>query len=98
MNSIVFTSMVLLGFAPIRMLLVAGLEISGALATGIALASHRIISMDPFNTLRITSILLAFVGGLATLKPLGIYGSASTFLVVSTVGFIYAYNMSAGQA
>lgn len=98
-NFIAFTSMVLLDFAPIQWLLVAGLEISGALATGIALPSHRNISMDPFNTLRITSILLAFVGGLVTLKPLGIYGSASTFLVVSTAGFIYAYRMFApGQA
>ena len=99
MNFVVFTSMVLLDFAPVQWLLVAGLEIAGALATGIALASHRNLSVDRFNTLRITSILLALVGGLVVLQPFGIYGSASVFLVVSTAGFIYAYRMFApGQA
>jgi hypothetical protein len=93
MNFAVFASMVLLGFAPRQWLLVAGLEFLGALVTGIGFRSHRSLDVEPFNTLRIASILLAFVGALVSLQPLGIYGSASVFLAVSTLGFMYAYRM-----
>jgi hypothetical protein len=93
MNFAVFTSMVLLGFAPRQWLLVAGLELVGALVTGIALRSRRSLDADSFHTLRIASILLASVGALVSLGPLGIYGSASVFLAVSSLGFIYAYGM-----
>ncbi|HBD07548.1 MAG TPA: hypothetical protein DCZ69_04750 [Syntrophobacteraceae bacterium] len=93
MNFAIFTSMVLLGFAPRQWLLVAGLEFVGALVTGIALGSRRSLKVDPFNTLRIASTILAFMGALVALQPLGIYGSASVFLAVSTPGFIYAYRM-----
>jgi hypothetical protein len=92
-NFAVFAGMVLLGFAPRQWLLVAGLELVGALVTGIALRSHRSLDVDPFHTLRFVSILLAFVGALVSLGPLGIYGSASVFLAVSSLGFMYAYRM-----
>jgi hypothetical protein len=93
MNFAVFTSMVLLGFAPTQWLLVATLELVGALVTGMAFRSRRSLNVDPFNTLRIASILIASVGALVSLQPLGIYGSASVFLGLSTAGFMYAYGM-----
>jgi hypothetical protein len=92
-NFAVFASMVLLGFAPGQWLLVAGLELVGALVTGIALRSRRSLAVDPFHTLRIASILIASVGALVSLRPLGIYGSASVFLAISSLGFMYAYGM-----
>jgi len=93
MNFAVFASMVLLGLAPRQWLLVAGLEIVGALVTAIACRSSRSPNVNPFNTLRIASTLLAFVGALVSLEQLGIYGSASVFLAVSSLGFMYAYRM-----
>jgi hypothetical protein len=93
MNFVVFASVVLLGLAPVQWMLVAGLELTGALATAIASASHQGFSWDRFNALRAASIVLAFIGGLVALQPLGIYGSASVFLCVSTAGFMYAYRM-----
>ena len=93
MNFAVFAGMVLLGFAPRQWLLVAGLEFVGALVTAIACRYHRSLDTDPFHTLRIASILLAFVGALVSLGPLGVYGSASVFLAVSSLGFMYAYRV-----
>jgi len=90
-NFIVFTSMVPIGIAPPKWLMVAGLELIGALATGIALASKNDFTLDRFNVLRIASVVLAFIGALLAFKPLGIYGSASAFLAIFSAGFIYAY-------
>ncbi len=87
----VFSSMVAVGVAPSRWLMVAGLELAGALATGIALASKNNFTLDRFNVLRIASVILAFIGALLAFKPFGIYGSASAFLLVSTAGLIYAH-------
>ena len=90
-NFMVFSSMVAVGVAPSRWLMVAGLELAGALATGIALASKNDFTLDRFNVLRIASVILAFIGALLAFKPFGIYGSASAFLLVSTAGLIYAH-------
>lgn len=90
-NFLVFTGMVAVGVAPHTWLMVAGLELTGALATGIALGSRGDLILDRFNSLRIVSVFLACIGALLAFKPLGIYGSASTFLMFVTVGFIYAY-------
>ncbi|MEP7133565.1 MAG: hypothetical protein ABI904_01410 [Chloroflexota bacterium] len=90
-NFMVFTSMVLLGIAPSQWLLVAGLELAGALATGMALASKNEFSLDRFNALRIASVVLAFLGAILAFGPFSIYGSASAFLVIFSAGFIYAY-------
>ena len=90
-NFMVFTSMVAVGVAPNRWLMVAGLELAGALATGIALAYNKGFSFNPFNVLRIASVILAFVGAVLAFHPFGIYGSASAFLMISTAGFIHAH-------
>ena len=90
-NFMVFSSMVAVGVAPSRWLMVAGLELTGALATGIALVSKKGFYINPFNVLRTASVTLAFVGAILAFKPFGIYGSASAFLLISTAGLIYAY-------
>ena len=90
-NFMVFTSMVAVGLAPSSWLMVAGLELAGALATGIALASKNNFTLERFNGLLIASVTLAFIGAILAFKPFGIYGSASAFLLVFSAGFIYAY-------
>jgi hypothetical protein len=91
LNFIVFGGMVLFGVAPLQWLLVAGLELLGALATGITLVSGRGVVLDPFHWLRIISVLLAAVGAVLAFQTFGIYGSASAFLGISAAGFMYAY-------
>ena len=91
MNFVVFATMVLLGITPTKWLMVAGLELVGAMATGIALASNHNVVFRPFNVLRMVSGILALVGAIAAFSPLGIYGSASVFLLIFTIGFIHAY-------
>lgn len=91
MNFLVFAGMVFLGMAPLQWLFVAGLELLGALATGIMLTWDRGVRLDPFQLLRVTSVFLAAVGAVLVFQPFGIYGSASAFLVISTAGFMYAY-------
>jgi len=90
-NFVVFTIMVPLGIAHSKWLMVAGLELLGALATGIALASKHNFTFDRFNALRSVSVILAFIGAIVAFQPLGIYGSASVLLLFFTVGFIHAY-------
>ena len=90
-NFMVFTSMVAVGVAPSQWLMVAGLELAGALATGFALASKKDICFDQFNVLRIASVILAFIGAVLAFHPFGIYGGASVFLLISTAGLIYAH-------
>lgn len=90
-NFLVFAAMIPLGIAPMQWLLVAGLELVGALATAIALASKRHYTLDHFHVLRIASLTLALVGGILAFKPFGIYGSASAFQLISSVGMMYAY-------
>lgn len=90
-NFIVFTSMVPIGIAPPKWLMVAGLELIGALATGIALASKKEFAFSRFDALRIASVILAFIGTILAYQPFGIYGSASAFLAIFSAGFIYAY-------
>ncbi len=91
-NFCVFTSMVIFGIAPASWLMVAALEMIGALATVLALRPQKKDrSFDPFNALRIASVLLAFVGALLAFDPFGVYGAASVFLAVFSSGFIYAY-------
>lgn len=89
-NFMVFTSMVAAGVAPHQWLMVAGLELAGALGTGIALASNKGLCFNPFNVLRIASVFLAFIGAVLAFRPFGIYGSASAFLMISTAGMIHA--------
>ena len=91
-NFMVFAAMVPLGVAPSQWLMVAGLEVVGALATAIALASKNNFAFNPFHVLRIASVILALVGAILTFKSLGIYGSASAFLLISSVGMMYAYH------
>ena len=90
-NFMVFAGMVPLGVAPTQWLMVAGLELAGALATAIALASKKDFTLNLFHVLRIASVILAFIGALLAFKPFGVYGSASAFLLISTAGFIYAH-------
>ncbi|MFZ5889131.1 MAG: hypothetical protein ACOYYF_16935 [Chloroflexota bacterium] len=90
-NFMVFAAMIPLGIAPMQWLLVAGLELAGALATAIALASKSNSTYNPFHVLRIASLTLALIGGILAFKPFGIYGSASAFLLISSVGMMYAY-------
>jgi len=90
-NFMVFTSVVTVGVAPSSWLMVSGLELAGALATGIALASKNNFTLEHFNVLRIASVILAFIGALLAFKPFGIYGSASAFLAIFSTGFIYSY-------
>jgi hypothetical protein len=90
-NFMVFASMVPFGIAPHQWLMVAGLELAGALATGIALASKNDFTLDRFNILRIASVILAFLGAIPAFQPFGIFGSATIFLVIFSTGFIYAY-------
>ncbi|MBX3037348.1 MAG: hypothetical protein KF758_10620 [Anaerolineales bacterium] len=90
-NFIVFAAMIPLGIAPMQWLLVAGLELAGASATAIALASKSHYTLDHFHVLRIASLTLALIGGILAFKPFGIYGSASAFLLISSVGMLYAY-------
>ena len=71
--------------------MVAGLELAGALATGIALASKNDFTLDRFNVLRIVSVILAFIGAILGFQLFGIYGSASAFIAIFTSGYIYAY-------
>ncbi|HEY5728679.1 MAG TPA: hypothetical protein VIS72_01415 [Anaerolineales bacterium] len=91
-NFMVFAAMIPLGIAPTQWWLVAGLELAGASATAIALASKNNFTFNPFHVLRITSVTLALVGAILTFKPFGIYGSASAFLLISSVGMMYAYH------
>lgn len=90
-NFLVFAVMIPLGIAPTQWLLVAGLELAGALATAIALASKSDFTYNPFHILRIASLTLALIGGILAFKPFGIYGSASAFLLISSAGMMYAY-------
>lgn len=90
-NFIVFAAMIPLGIAPMQWLLVAGLELAGASATAIAMASKSHYTLDHFHVLRIASLTLALIGGILAFKPFGIYGSASAFLLISSVGMLYAY-------
>ena len=90
-NFMVFAAMIPLGIAPMQWLLVAGLELAGASATAIALASKSHYTLDHFHVLRIASLTLALIGGILAFKPFGIYGSASAFLLISSVGMLYAY-------
>ncbi len=90
-NFMVFAAMIPLGIAPMQWLLVAGLELAGALATAIALASKSDLKYNPFHVLRIASLTLALIGGILAFKPFGIYGSASAFLLISSAGMIYTY-------
>jgi hypothetical protein len=90
-NFLVFAAMIPLGIAPMQWLLVAGLELAGASATAIALASKSDFTYNPFDVLRIASLTLALVGGILAFKPFGIYGSASAFLLISSAGMMYAY-------
>ena len=90
-NFMVFTSMVPIGIAPPEWLMVAGLELIGALATGIALASKKEFAFSRFDALRFASVVLAFIGTILAYQPFGIYGSASAFLAIFSSGFIYAY-------
>ena len=90
-NFIVFAALIPLGIAPMQWLLVAGLELAGASATAIALASKSHYTLDHFHVLRIASLTLALIGGILAFKPFGIYGSASAFLLISSVGMMYAY-------
>ena len=91
-NFCVFTGMVVFQVAPPRWLLVAGLELVGALATAWALASKRsALVFDRFHALRIASVFLAFLGGVMAFHQFGIYGSASILLIISSAGMIYAY-------
>jgi hypothetical protein len=99
LNFFVFAGMILFGVAPLQWLLIAGLELLGALATGITLVSGRGFVLDPFHVLRFLSLILATVGAVMAFPPFGIYGSASAFLLISSAGFIYAYiNFSPMQA
>ena len=91
-NFMVFAAMIPLGVAPTQWWLVAGLELAGALATAIALASKRDFTLNLFHVLRITSVTLALVGAILTFQPFGIYGSASAFQLISSVGMMYAYH------
>jgi len=61
------------------------------LATAIALASKSDFTYNPVHVLRIASLTLALIGGILAFKPFGIYGSASTFLLISSAGMIYTY-------
>ncbi|MBE7434709.1 MAG: hypothetical protein HRF47_06245 [Chloroflexota bacterium] len=90
-NFMVFAAMIPLGIAPMQWLLVAGLELAGASATAIAMASKSHYTLDHFHVLRIASLTLALIGGILAFKPFGIYGSASAFLLISSVGMMYAY-------
>ena len=91
-NFIVFAALIPLGIAPMQWLLVAGLELAGASATAIALASKSDFIYNPFHVLRIASLTLALVASILAFKPFGIYGSASAFLLISSAGMIYAYH------
>jgi len=87
----VFTGMVIFGVAPFRWLMVAGLELIGALATAFAMYRKSGAEFDRFNIIRIASVILAFIIAIPAFSWMGIYGSMSAFLVVSSAGFIYAY-------
>ena len=91
-NFMVFAVMIPLGIAPTQWLMVAGLEVVGALATALALASKNNFIYNPFHMLRIASVILALVGAILSFKPFGVYGSASAFLLISSVGMLYAYH------
>lgn len=91
-NFIVFAAMIPLGMAPTQWLMVAGLELVGALATAIALASKRDFTLNLFHVLQIASVIVALIGGILTFQSFGIYGSASTFLLISSVGMLYTYH------
>ena len=90
-NFMVFAAMIPLGVAPTQWWLVAGLELAGALATAIGLASKNHYTLDHFHVLRIASLILAFVCAMLAFQPFGIYGSASVFLLISSIGMMYAY-------
>lgn len=94
-NFAVFSSMIPLGIAPPKWLMVAGLELLGAMATGIAMASNHNLMLNRFNVLRIVSVILAFVGAIVSFHRFGIYGSASVFLAIFSAGFIHAYTIYA---
>lgn len=92
LNFCVFTGMVILQLVPSRWLAVAGFELAGALATTWALWAKRSVRhISPFRALQIASLLLACWGGALAISPLGGYGGASVFLVISSAGMIYAH-------
>lgn len=92
LNFCVFTGMVVLHLAPPRWLAVAGFELAGALATAWAIWARRsALRFDPFRALQMASLLLAGLGGALAVSPLGVYGGASVFLVISSIGMIYAH-------
>ena len=91
-NFLVFAAMIPLGIAPTQWWLVAALELAGSLGTASALASKNNFTYNPFHVLRIASVILALVGAILTLQPFGVYGSACAFLLISSVGMIYAYH------
>ena len=91
-NFMVFVAMIPLGIAPPQWMIVAGLELIGALATAIALASKNNFTLDHFHVLRIASLILALIGAILAFQPFGIYGSASAFLLISSLGMMYAYH------
>lgn len=91
-NFMAFAAMISLGIAPTQWWLVAALELAGSLGTAIALASKNNFTYNPFHVLRIASVILALVGAILTLQPFGVYGSACAFLLISSVGMIYAYH------
>ena len=91
-NFCVFTGMVVLHLASPRWLAVAGFELAGALATAWAIWTRRsALRFDPFRALQLASLLLAGLGGVLAVAPLGVYGGASVFLVISSAGMIYAH-------
>jgi hypothetical protein len=91
LNFCVFTGMVIFGVAPLRWLVVAGLELIGAITTTFAMHRKSGAELDRFNIIRIASVTLAFIMAIPAFNWMGIYGSMSAFLVVSSAGFIYAY-------
>jgi hypothetical protein len=91
LNFCVFTGMVIFGVAPSRWLMVAALELTGALATAFALRRESGAEFDRFNAIRVASVILAFITAIPAFNWMGIYGSMSAFLVVSSAGFTYAY-------
>ncbi len=90
-NFMVFTSLVPFGIAPPQWLLVAGLELIGALATGLALTSRNKFRLERFNALRAVSLILACLGAILAFDRFGVYGSASVFLAIVSSGGLYAY-------
>jgi hypothetical protein len=90
LNFIVFTLMVISGIAPVRWMMVASLEVIGALVTGLSLLRTQAGRFDSFRAVRIVTVIVAFLGAVLAFAPFGIYGSASAFLVIFSAGFVYS--------